>query len=325
MLRPRRLRSSDAIRELVAEHKVAASDLIQPLFVHDHAQDVAVESMPGVSRHSLPSLLNACERALKAGVRAVALFPSIEMGLKDSEGTHSLDSGGLLYRALRDVKKAFPELLIISDVALDPFTSHGHDGLLSTDGLDVDNDLTVERLCKMAVLEAQAGADIVAPSDMMDGRVQAIRKALDEKGHHRTIILSYAAKYASAYYGPFRDAVGSSQGNRGISKSTYQMDPANLREAELEFALDEAEGADMLMVKPAGPYLDVIQRLRGLTQKPIAGYQVSGEYAQIHAAATNGWLDYERTRNESLLGIRRAGADLILTYFATEFAESLKS
>ncbi|MFM8718178.1 MAG: porphobilinogen synthase, partial [Chthoniobacterales bacterium] len=228
-----------------------------------------------------------------------------------------------LFRALREVKSSVPDLVLIADVALDPYTDHGHDGVLTKDGRDVENDATVEILQQLAVKEAEAGADIVAPSDMMDGRVGAIRAALDAAGRINTCILAYAAKFASAYYGPFRDAVGSTQG-KPISKKTYQLDPANVREAIREVELDEREGADMVMVKPAGPYLDAIRAVRENTKLPLAAYQVSGEYAQIHAAAQAGWLDYEKTRDESLLSIKRAGADIILTYFAREIAERLR-
>lgn len=320
--RMRRLRRTDAIRRLVRETTLLKSDLIYPLFVHSESEPVEVASMPGVFRHSLDSLVRECEVAAKLGIPAVAIFPSLDASLKDATGTHGLSKNNLLYRAVAAVKNAVPDLAIITDVALDPYTSHGHDGVLDASG-NVANDETVEILCELAVLEAEAGADIVAPSDMMDGRVGAIRAALDAAGHEETIILSYAAKYASAFYGPFREAVGSKIGKDAISKAGYQMDPANVREALREIALDEAEGADIVMVKPAGPYLDVISEVRHATSLPLAAYQVSGEYAQIHAAARLGWLDYERTRNESLLAIKRAGADMILTYFAKEVASIL--
>lgn len=281
--------------------------------------------MPGVSRLSIDSLLRACENATRLGIPAVAVFPCIEVAHKDAEGSRAFDPGNLLFRAVREVKARFPELVVVTDVALDPFTSHGHDGLLTLGGDDVDNDATVAVLCRLAVLEAAAGADFVAPSDMMDGRIGAIRRALDEAGFQGTGILSYAAKYCSAYYGPFRDAVGSKIGKDSISKSTYQMDPANVREAVREVELDLAEGADIVMVKPAGPYLDVIRAVRERIAAPLAAYQVSGEYAQIHAAARLGWLDYERVRDESLLAIKRAGADMILTYFAPEVAAAIRS
>ena len=323
--RPRRLRQSQAIRDLICETRLHAKDFVYPLFVHDGNESVDVASMPGVRRHSLDSLVRECEQALSAGISAVALFPSIATESKDARGSHGLVEDNLLYRAVRHLKERLPELAIVTDVALDPYTNHGHDGVLTEDGRGVANDETVEILCELAVLEAQAGADIVAPSDMMDGRVGAIREALDEAGFESTLILSYAAKYASAFYGPFRDAVGSKIGKDAISKSTYQMDPANAREALREIALDEDEGADILMVKPAGPYLDIIRAVREATLLPIAGYQVSGEYAQIHAAAKLGWLDYERSRDESLLAIKRVGADMIFTYFAREVAEKLKA
>ncbi len=321
-VRPRRLRQSDAIRWLVAETHLLAGDLIYPLFVHDEKESVEVSSMPGVVRHSIESLNRECEEALRAGILAVAIFPSIKPGLKNAKGTHGLKDDNLLYRAVRQVKRALPQLVVITDVALDPYTTHGHDGVLAADG-SVDNDETVAILCRLAVKEAQAGADIVAPSDMMDGRVAAIREALDQQGFQDTVILSYAAKYASAYYGPFREAVGSKIGKDSISKSTYQMDPANVREALREVSLDAEEGADIVMVKPAGPYLDVIRAVKEFTHLPVAAYQVSGEYAQIHAAAKLGWLDYHRTRDESLLAIKRAGADLIFSYFAKEVAKGL--
>jgi len=280
--------------------------------------------MPGVFRFSVDSLLRASEEATVLGIRALAIFPCIEPSAKDAKGSHGFARDNILYRAVREVKAAFPDLLVITDVALDPFTNHGHDGLLSADGSRVENDATVEALARLAVLEADAGADFVAPSDMMDGRIEVIRRALDGAGFPDVGILSYAAKYASAFYGPFRDAVGSKLGKDAISKATYQMDPANAREALREIRLDEAEGADILMVKPAGPYLDIIRAVRAATDLPVAAYQVSGEYSQIHAAARLGWLDYERTRDESLLAIKRAGADIIVTYFAKEVAQELQ-
>jgi porphobilinogen synthase len=268
------------------------------------------------------NLVQECREVFDLGIPAVAIFPVIDRAHKDAAGTHALSDDNLLFRALNEVKGAVPDLVLIADVALDPYTDHGHDGVLTKDGRNVDNDPTVEILARLAVKEAEAGADIVAPSDMMDGRVGAIRAALDGAGRTDTCILAYAAKFASAYYGPFRDAVGSVQENP-ISKTTYQLDPANLREALHEVELDEREGADMVMVKPAGPYLDVIRAVREETKLPLAAYQVSGEYAQIHAAAKAGWLDYEKCRDESLLAIKRAGADIILTYFAREMAEAL--
>ena len=323
MTRMRRLRRSDGLRRLVRETRISVADLIYPLFVHAGDGNEPVPSMPGVERRSVKDLVRECREAFDLGIPAAAVFPVIDPAKKDARGTHALSSDNLLFRALREVKAAVPELLLIADVALDPYTEHGHDGVLTSDGRDVDNDATVEILCDLAVREAEAGADIVAPSDMMDGRVGAIRVALDASNRTDTCILAYAAKFASAYYGPFRDAVGSAQA-KPISKATYQLDPANLREALREVELDEREGADMVMVKPAGPYLDVIRAVRENTKLPLAGYQVSGEYAQIHAAAKAGWLDYEKVRDESLLSVKRAGADIILTYFARQVAESLR-
>jgi porphobilinogen synthase len=321
--RPRRLRRTNAIRRLVRETEVLPGDLVWPLFVHGAAGDHAVESMPGVSRLSIDSLLRACEQACGLGIPAVAVFPCIEQQKKDAAGTHAFAADNLLFTALRAVKSRFPELAVVSDVALDPYTDHGHDGLLSKDGSVVENDSTVDALCRLAVLEAEAGADIVAPSDMMDGRVGEIRGALDRAGFQQTAILSYAAKYRSAFYGPFRDAVGSKTGGDSIDKSTYQMDSANSCEALREVALDIEQGADAVMVKPAGPYLDVIRAVADKFEVPLAAYQVSGEYAQIHAAAERGWLDLRKARDESLAAIKRAGADFILTYFAAEFAADL--
>ncbi len=321
--RMRRLRRSEGLRRMVRETRLDAGDLVYPLFVHAGDGNEPVASMPGVERRSVKDLVRECREAFDLGIPAAAIFPVIDPAKKDARGTHALSSDNLLFRALREAKAAVPELVLIADVALDPYTDHGHDGVLSKDGRDVDNDATVEILCDLAVREAEAGADIVAPSDMMDGRVGAIRAALDTSNRTGTCILAYAAKFASAYYGPFRDAVGSAQA-KPISKATYQLDPANLREALREVELDEREGADMVMVKPAGPYLDVIRAVRENTKLPLAAYQVSGEYAQIHAAAQAGWLDGEKARDESLLSIKRAGADIILTYFARQVAESLR-
>ena len=325
--RPRRLRREPSRRSLVTETVLRAEDLIAPLFVVDGTgAPEPIASMPGVSRFNLVDLVKECAELHQLGVPAIALFPKLEAGLKDAAGTEALNKKTLVLRAVRAVKKAVPGLTVITDVALDPYTSHGHDGVLTPAGDDVDNDRTVEILCAMAVLQAGAGVDFVAPSDMMDGRVGAIRRALDEAGHTGTGILAYSAKFNSAYYGPFRDAVGSAQaaGTRLLSKATYQMNPANRREALTEVALDEKEGADIVMVKPAGPYLDIIREVRNATRKPVAAYQVSGEYAQIHAAARLGWLDLVRCRDESLLAIKRAGADMILTYFAKDVAKALK-
>lgn len=324
--RPRRLRRQPTRRALVAETVLRVDDLIAPLFVVEgKGRPEPIASMPGVNRFNLVDLVKECAELHALGVPAVALFPKLEVALKDATGTQALNKNTLILRAVRAVKKALPTLTVITDVALDPYTNHGHDGVLTAKQDDVDNDQTVEVLCRMAVLQAAAGVDFVAPSDMMDGRVGAIRQALDAAGYTSTGILAYSAKYNSAYYGPFRDAVGSAQaaGTRLLSKATYQMNPANRREALSEVALDESEGADIVMVKPAGPYLDIIREVRNASKKPLAAYQVSGEYAQIHAAARLGWLDLVRCRDESLLAIKRAGADMILTYFAKDVAKAL--
>ncbi len=326
MHRPRRLRRQPTRRALVAETVLRVDDLIAPLFVVEgKGRPEPIASMPGVNRFNLVDLVKECAELHALGVPAVALFPKLEVALKDAAGTQALNKNTLILRAVRAVKKALPTLTVITDVALDPYTNHGHDGVLTAKQDDVDNDRTVKILCRMAVLQAAAGVDFVAPSDMMDGRVGAIRQALDAAGYTSTGILAYSAKYNSAYYGPFRDAVGSAQaaGTRLLSKATYQMNPANRREALSEVALDESEGADIVMVKPAGPYLDIIREVRNASKKPLAAYQVSGEYAQIHAAARLGWLDLVRCRDESLLAIKRAGADMILTYFAKDVAKAL--
>jgi porphobilinogen synthase len=311
---------------LVQETHVRVSDLIAPLFVHggSHAEE-KIASLPGVSRWSVDALVDHAAGLKELGIGAVALFPATPPGLKDATGSEALNPENLVCRAVRALKRALPDLVVITDVALDPYTDHGHDGVLDPGTGDVDNDATVSLLARMAVLQARAGSDWVAPSDMMDGRVAALRGALDEAGLTRTVILAYSAKFASAFYGPFRDAVGSqaAAGRGYLDKRTYQLNPANAREALADALLDEAEGADILMVKPAGPYLDVIRDLRGATRLPVAAYQVSGEYAALHAAAERGWLDLEAARDESLLAIKRAGADLILTYFAGAMAERL--
>jgi porphobilinogen synthase len=282
--------------------------------------------MPGVERLNLDDLVREASELAALGVPAIALFPYLDASLKDADGTRALDPETLVLRAVRAVKRGVPSLVVMTDVALDPYTTHGHDGVLTADGADVDNDRTVDVLRKMAVLHAAAGVDFVAPSDMMDGRVMAIRRALDADGFTNTGILAYSAKFASAYYGPFRDAVGSAKaaGTKLLGKETYQLSPGNRRAAIQEAALDEAEGADILMVKPAGPCLDIIRDVRERTQLPVAAYQVSGEYSQIHAAARLGWLDLERCRDESLLAIKRAGADMILSYFAKDVAKALR-
>lgn len=323
--RPRRLRRTPALRALTAETSLAVEDLIAPLFVFDGRgapQDIG--SMPGVQRLNVPDLVREAVALAELGVPAVALFPCLEASKKDVLGKEALNRKTLVLRAVRAIKQAAPGLVVIADVALDPYTTHGHDGILTADGSDVDNDRTVEVLRRMAVLQAEAGVDLVAPSDMMDGRVSAIRAALDAAGCTNTGILAYSAKFASAFYGPFREAVGSAKaaGTTGLDKKTYQLSPGNRRDAMSEAALDEAEGADIVMVKPAGPYLDIIRDVRERTRLPVAAYQVSGEYAQLHAAARLGWLDLERCRDESLLAIKRAGADMILTYFAGAVARA---
>lgn len=320
--RPRRNRRTAAIRGLVRETTLSAGDLIHPVFLHADADDVPLESLPGQTRWSPDGLLRRAEETLEAGVRAMVLFPKVADDLKDRTGTEAANEDGLVPRALRALSERFPELALVTDVALDPYSSDGHDGIVGDDGR-VLNDETVEVLCRQALAQARAGATIVAPSDMMDGRVAAIRSALDGEGFTDVAIMSYCAKYASAYYGPFRGALDSAP--KAGDKATYQMDPANAREALRELDLDEAEGADVVMVKPAGPYLDVIRRLSERTTLPVAAYQVSGEYLMIEAAAASGWIDRRAVVMESLLGIRRAGADMILTYHALDAAAWLRS
>ncbi len=322
--RMRRNRATPAIRSLVRETVLRPEDLIQPLFVREgDGEPEMIESMPGVLRHTLTSLVEECRKLEGLGIPAVNLFPCIEKSKKDEFGTYACNPENILYKAIRAIKSAAPRLLVTTDVALDPYTSHGHDGLLDQRG-GVENDASVDILSRLALAQAEAGSDVVAPSDMMDGRVWAIRTTLDDAGYQGVGILAYAAKYASAYYGPFRDALQSGNKAAPLDKRGYQMDPANVREALLEVSLDEEEGADMVMVKPAGAYLDVIRAVCESTLLPLAAYQVSGEYAQIHAAARLGWLNYEATRDESLLAIKRAGADMILTYFAAEVAPLLR-
>ena len=319
-MRPRRNRKSAGVRAMVRETTLEASQLILPVFLHEDAEDQPLESMPGCTRWSLEGLMGEAEGALEDGIRAMVLFPKVPEARKTPGGEEAWDPQGLVPRALRALKQRFPELVLITDVALDPYNSDGHDGLV-VDG-EVLNDATVEALTRQAVMQAEAGADIIAPSDMMDGRVGALREALDLHGHTGVSILSYTAKYASAFYGPFRGALDSAP--KDGDKKTYQMDPANAREALRELALDEHEGADMVMVKPAGPYLDVIARIRDATTLPIAAYQVSGEYLALRSACEAGWLDEREAVLESLTGIRRAGADLILTYFARAAAGWLR-
>ncbi len=327
-LRMRRLRSGPRIRSMLQETHLRPEQLIAPLFVKENlSEPEPVESMPGVFRMSIQDIVEECRKLDGLGIRAVALFPCNPPEIKDPFGSGALDPTGLAPRTVQAIKRAVPEMIVITDVALDPYTSHGHDGVLNADQSDVDNDATLNVLTQMARILAESGADWVAPSDMMDGRVGAIREVLDDSGFTQVSILAYSAKFNSAYYGPFRDAVGSqsSAGKVYLDKGTYQLNPANPREAIRDALLDQEEGADILMVKPAGAYLDIISELRRSSDLPIAAYQVSGEYAQIHAAAQNGWLDFKRTRDESLLAIRRAGADLILSYFAGEIAAEFAS
>ena len=321
-IRPRRNRKSAAIRDLVRETQVTPGHLIYPLFLQEGNKDTPIESMPGCVRWSLDGLVKEAGEAHVLGVPAVVLFPRIPDKLKTSDARECFNPKGLIPRAIKALKKAHPSLVVITDVALDPYNSDGHDGLVAKDGR-ILNDETVEVLCKQALCHAKAGADIVSPSDMMDGRVGALRAALDKAGHEDVSIMSYTAKYASAYYGPFRGALDSAP--KSGDKKTYQMDPANAREAIREAQLDEAEGADIMMVKPAGPYLDIIAKLRAASTLPIAAYQVSGEYLMIKSAAAAGWLDETKIVHESLLGIRRAGADMILTYFAKDFAKRCRA
>lgn len=320
------MRRSMSVRDLVQECRVTVEDLVMPLFVKAGlSAPEPIGAMPGIFRLSPEDAVAECRRLWELGVRAAALFPWVASEGKDACGAEALNPDGLIPSVVRAIKGAVPEMTVIGDVALDPYTDHGHDGVLASSGEEVDNDATVRVLSEMAVVLAQAGSDWVAPSDMMDGRVAAIRRALDADGWGNTAILAYSAKFNSAFYGPFREAVGSgpAAGAAYLDKGTYQLNPANAREALRDALLDEAEGADLLMVKPAGPYLDVLARLRAATAMPLAAYQVSGEYAQIRAAAKLGWLEYERCRDESVLAIKRAGADLILSYFAKEMALAL--
>ncbi len=321
-VRPRRNRRSESIRALVRETTLTAADLIYPLFVQEGGDNTPIDSMPGCTRWCLDGLLREAGAAHALGVPAVVLFPKVPDALKTRAAEEAWNPEGLVPRAVRALKAAHPTLTILTDVALDPYNADGHDGLVAADGR-VLNDETVDALCRQALCQARAGADIVAPSDMMDGRVAALRAALDAEGFTEVGILSYTAKYASAFYGPFRGALDSAP--KSGDKKTYQMDPANAREAVREALLDAAEGADMLMVKPAGAYLDIIARLRDAVTLPIAAYQVSGEYLMIKSAAAAGWLDEEKVVMESLTAIKRAGADMILTYFAREVAARLQA
>jgi porphobilinogen synthase len=323
----RRLRRHDWTRRLVAETSISAADFLWPVFLIDgEKKREPVASMPGVDRLSIDLAVAAAEEAARLGIPVIALFPATDPALKTEDGREAVNPDNLICRAVRAIKKAVPEIGVLCDVALDPYTSHGHDGLIR-DG-DVHNDSTLEVLVRQALVQAEAGADIIAPSDMMDGRVGAIRATLEVQGHHNTMIMAYAAKYASAFYGPFRDALGSSQakssGLKAGDKRSYQMDPANGDEAMREVAMDLEEGADMVMVKPGMPYLDLVRRVKERFAVPTFAYQVSGEYAMLSAAFEKGWLDRDRAILESLIGFKRAGANGILTYFAVEAARLLK-
>ena len=323
--RMRRMRRDDFSRNLVRENVLTASDLIYPVFVLDgNNREEAVASMPGVKRQSLDKLLHQAEECVRLGIPMLALFPVIDAAYKTEDAREALNPDGLLPRVVSELKKNFPQLGVMTDIALDPYTSHGQDGLIDASGY-VINDETVAVLAQQAQVHAQAGADVVAPSDMMDGRIAAVRAALDRKGCIHTRIMAYSAKYASSFYGPFRDAVGSSANLGKGNKNTYQMDPANSDEALWEVGLDLQEGADMVMVKPGMPYLDIVRRIKDEYKAPTFVYQVSGEYAMLKAAAQNGWLNEEACVLESLLAFKRAGADGILTYFALDAARWLKS
>ncbi len=322
-VRMRRNRKSEWSRRMVREHLITTDDLIWPLFIADgNNKRVPVPSMPGVDRLSVDQVVREAERAMKLTIPCIALFPYTDPSLRDDTGSEALNDDNLVCRAVRAVKQEFPDLGVLCDAALDPYTSHGHDGLLR-DGV-ILNDETVALLVEQSLIQAEAGCDIIAPSDMMDGRIGAIRAALDDDGYTDVQIMSYAAKYASAFYGPFRDAIGSSKTLIG-DKRTYQMDPANVDEAIREVELDVAEGADMVMVKPGLPYLDVLRRVKDTFGLPTFAYQVSGEYSMIMAAAANGWIEGERAMIESLTAFKRAGADGVLTYFAAAVAEKLKA
>jgi len=322
--RPRRNRRDDFTRRLVREHTLTTDDLIYPVFITEgEGVRQPVPSMPGVVRYSIDTLLPVAEQCLELGIPVLSLFPAIDAKLKTADGIEAANPEGLVPRAVRALKTRFPELGVLCDVALDPYTSHGQDGVTDSDGY-VLNEPTVEILVRQALTQAQAGVDIVAPSDMMDGRVGALRQALEANQHIHTRIMAYSAKYASAFYGPFRDAVGSASNLGKSDKMSYQMDPANRAEALREVAADIREGADMVMVKPGMPYLDVLRDVKQAFGMPTYAYQVSGEYAMLKAAAANGWLDHDKVMMESLLGFKRAGGDGILTYFAIEAAKLLR-
>ena len=326
--RPRRLRRSPALRAMVRENQLLPADFIYPLFVHEGAEVEPIGAMPGANRWSLDRLSAEVQRAWDLGIRCVVLFPKVSEGLKTEDGSESFNANGLIPRAIRQLKREVPDMAIMTDVALDPYSCDGHDGIVSPEGV-VLNDETIDQLCKQAVMQAEAGADLIGPSDMMDGRVGAIREALDDAGFEHVGIISYTAKYSSAYYGPFREALDSAP--RATTekvipknKDTYQMDPAHAREAITEAQLDEQEGADIMMVKPGLAYLDIICRLRDESELPIAAYNVSGEYSMVKAAAERGWIDERAVVLETLLSFKRAGADLILTYHACDAAEWLQ-
>ncbi len=325
--RPRRNRKAEWARRLVAEHVLTTNDLIWPLFLIDgENKRVPVAAMPGVDRLSIDEAVREAERAVGLDIPAIAFFPYTESNLKDERGSEAFNDGNLVCQACRAIKREFPQIGLVTDVALDPYTSHGHDGLIresATGEITILNDETVEALVRQALIQARAGADVIAPSDMMDGRVGAIREALDAEGFLDVQIMAYAAKYASAFYGPFRDALGSAGALKG-DKRTYQMDPANSDEALREVELDLDEGADMVMVKPGMPYLDIIRRVKDEFGAPTFAYQVSGEYSMIMAAADNGWIDGDKAMMESLIAFKRAGADGVMTYFAARAAEKLK-
>ncbi|MEB3158772.1 MAG: porphobilinogen synthase [Synechococcus sp.] len=326
--RPRRLRRTPALRAMVRENSLQPSDFIYPLFVHEGADVEPIGAMPGAFRWSLEKLTAEVKRAWDLGIRCVVLFPKVSEGLKTEDGAECFNEHGLIPRAIRQLKQELPDMAIMTDVALDPYSCDGHDGIVSQDGV-VLNDETIELLCRQAVMQAEAGADLIGPSDMMDGRVGAIREALDEAGYEHVGIISYTAKYSSAYYGPFREALDSAPrpaGSKPIptNKDTYQMDPANAREAITEAQLDEQEGADIMMVKPGLAYLDIIHRLREESELPIAAYNVSGEYSMVKAASERGWIDERAVVLETLLSFKRAGADLILTYHACDAAQWLR-
>lgn len=323
-IRMRRMRRDAFSRAMMREHVVTSADLIYPVFILDGKnQRESVASMPGVERLSIDLLLPVAEDCVKLGIPVLALFPVIDVSLKTPDGIEAINPQGLVPRAVRELKQRFPELGILTDVALDPYTSHGQDGVLDANGY-VLNDETTPLLVRQALAQAEAGVDIVAPSDMMDGRIGAIREALEANKHIHTRIMAYSAKYASAYYGPFRDAVGSAANLGKGSKATYQMDPGNSDEALREVALDIAEGADMVMVKPGMPYLDIVRRVKDEFRLPTYAYQVSGEYAMIKAAAQNGWVDHDKIMMEAMMCFKRAGANGVLTYFARDIARLLQ-